>query len=110
MMKESDTARSTHQPLAVTEVADALAVANQLRPVLLRLHRYLRSEAHELGITSTQASLLAAIQHSPSIGLGELAAQEHMSAPTLVCHIDKLEAAGRSLRAPRHPDYPPRVR
>ena len=109
MMKEADTARSTHQPLAVTEVADALAVANQLRPVLLRLHRYLRSEAHELGVTSTQASLLAAIQRSPGIGLGELAAQEHMSAPTLVCHIDKLEAAGLVERVRSNPNDRRRV-
>ncbi|HJT59922.1 MAG TPA: MarR family transcriptional regulator [Ktedonobacteraceae bacterium] len=79
---------------AASETIDALAIANRLRPVLLRLHRILRGEAHELGVTSIQASLLAAIQRSPGIGLGELAAQEHMSAPTLVNHIDKLEAAG----------------
>ncbi len=85
---------SSQQPLPATGAIDALAVANQLRPVLLRLHRFLRGEAHGLGVTSTQASLLAAIQCSPGIGLGELAAQEHMSAPTLVNHIDKLEAAG----------------
>ncbi|HEY7359091.1 MAG TPA: MarR family transcriptional regulator [Ktedonobacterales bacterium] len=75
-------------------LADALAIANRLRPVLLRLHRALRTEAHELGVTSTQASLLAAITRSPNIGLGELAAQEHLTSPTLVNHIDKLEAAG----------------
>jgi DNA-binding MarR family transcriptional regulator len=97
------------QGAAVTESADALAIANQLRPVLLRLHRYLRSEAHELGVTSTQASLLAAIQCSPDIGLGELAAQEHMSAPTLVNHIDKLEAAGLVERARNNPNDRRRV-
>lgn len=75
-------------------LTDALAIANRLRPVLLRLHRALRTEAHELGVTSTQASLLAAITRSPNIGLGELAAQEHLTSPTLVNHIDKLEAAG----------------
>jgi DNA-binding MarR family transcriptional regulator len=83
--------------------SDALAVANRLRPVLLRLHRYLRGEAHELGITSTQASLLAAMQRTPGIGLGELAAQEHITAPTLVSHVDKLEAAGLVERARCHP-------
>ncbi len=86
--------KANNQALLLSEALDPLAVANQLRPVLLRLHRYLRSEAHELGVTSTQASLLGAMQRSPGIGLGELAAQEHMSAPTLVSHIDKLEAAG----------------
>jgi DNA-binding MarR family transcriptional regulator len=86
--------KSNNQPVLLSEAVDPLVVANQLRPVLLRLHRYLRGEAHELGVTSTQASLLGAIYRSPAIGLGELAAQEHMSAPTLVSHIDKLETAG----------------
>ena len=73
---------------------DALAVANRLRPALMRIHRYLREEAHDLGVTSTQASLLGAILRAGRIGLGELAFQEHMSAPTLVGHVDKLQALG----------------
>lgn len=79
---------------AAEDGLDALAVANRLRPALLRIHRYLREEAHDLGVTSTQASLLGAIQRAGSIGLGELASQEHMSAPTLVGHVDKLQALG----------------
>lgn len=82
---------------------DALAVANSLRPVLLHIYRALRYEAHELGVTSTQASLLAAINRSPNIGLGELAAQEHLTAPTLVNHIDKLVAAGFVERSRANP-------
>ena len=82
---------------------DALAIANQLRPVLLRLHRFLRGEAHELGVTSTQASLLAAMHRSPGVGLSELARREHMSAPTLVGHVDKLEAAGLVARERGNP-------
>jgi DNA-binding MarR family transcriptional regulator len=109
MKRESSGTDSTQQPLVVTEAADALTVANQLRPVLLRLHRFLRNEAHELGVTSTQASLVAAIQRSPGVGLGELAAQEHMSAPTLVCHIDKLEAAGLVERTRSNPQDRRRV-
>lgn len=81
---------------AAPSVSDdpTLALANRLRPVLLRLHRALRAEAHELGVTSTQASLLSAIQRCPKIGIGELARREHLSAPTLVGHIDKLAALG----------------
>lgn len=100
-MNESYSANITPQP--PTEVADALAVADQLRPVLMRLHRYLRGEAHELGVTSTQASLLGAMRRSPGIGMSELAAQEHISAPTLVCHIDKLETAGLVERTRNNP-------
>lgn len=78
----------------MTGTVDALAVANRLRPALLRIHRHLREEAHDLGVTSTQASLLGAIHRAGSIGLGELASREHMSAPTLVGHVDKLQALG----------------
>ncbi len=100
---------SRSQPGTAPEAPDVLTVASQLRPVLMRLYRYLRNEAHELGVTSTQASLLAAIQRSPGIGLGELADQEHMSAPTLVCHIDKLEAAGFVERSRNNPNDRRRV-
>lgn len=93
----------------VEEATDALAVANRLRPVLLRLHRYLRGEAHELGVTSTQATLLGAISRSPGIGLSELAQQEHMTAPTLVGHMDRLEAAGLVERARTNPNDRRRV-
>jgi len=88
---------------------DALAVANRLRPALLRIHRYLREEAHDLGVTSTQASLLGAIQRAGSIGLGELASQEHMSAPTLVGHVDKLQALGLLERSRSDPNDRRRV-
>lgn len=83
-----------NNPPAPAHELDALAVANRLRPALLRIHRYLREEAHDLGVTSTQASLLGAIHRADGVGLGELAFQEHMSAPTLVGHVDKLQALG----------------
>src|SRR5689334_16926558 len=79
---------------AAVDLIDALAVANNLRPVLLRLNRSLRHEGDELGVTSAQTPLLAAINRTPGIGLGDLAVQEHISAPTLVIHIDNLEKAG----------------
>lgn len=88
---------------------DALAVANRLRPALLRIHRHLREEAHDLGVTSTQASLLGAIYRAGSIGLGELAAREHMSAPTLVGHVDKLQALGLLARSRSDPNDRRRV-
>lgn len=95
--------RSTRRSAPIPAAPDALAVANRLRPVLLRIHRYLRGEAHELGVTSTQATLLGAIHRAPGIGLGELALQEHMRAPTLVAHMDHLEAAGLVARERSNP-------
>lgn len=77
-----------------SESTNALAVANRLRPILLRLHRYLRNEAHDVGVTGIQASLLAAVSRTPGVGLGDLAQREHVSTPTLVAHIDRLETAG----------------
>src|SRR5579885_3402819 len=59
---------------SASDLSDALAIANRLRPVLLRLHRVLRTEAHEL-----------------------------LTSPTLVNHIDKLEAAGFVERVRSHP-------
>ena len=71
----------------------ALAVANRLRPVLIRLARQLRRELHSVGVTSGQASLLAVIHSNPGTGVAELASREQMSAPTMSAHIDRLAAA-----------------
>lgn len=74
--------------------ADPLAVANQLRPVLLRLARELRRETEQLGITSRQGTLLWLIRGNPGLSLRELAAAERISAPALSGHVDRLEKAG----------------
>jgi DNA-binding MarR family transcriptional regulator len=74
--------------------ADPLAVANQLRPVLLRLARELRKETEDLGITSRQATLLWQIRSRPGLSLRELAAEERISAPALSGHVDRLVKAG----------------
>jgi DNA-binding MarR family transcriptional regulator len=106
-MERANSIASEASPAA--EASGALAIANRLRPVLLRLNRSLRGEAHEQGVTSTQASLLYAINHFPGIGPGELAARERMGAPTLVAHIDKLESAGLVERARSDPNDRRRV-
>jgi DNA-binding MarR family transcriptional regulator len=73
---------------------DAVEVADRLRPVLLQLNRRLRREAHSQGVTPGQLGLLATINGTPGIGVGELAAREGMTAPAVCAHADKLEAAG----------------
>ena len=75
-------------------IADPLVVANQLRPVLLRLARELRQETEQLGITSRQVTLLWLIRVNPGLSLRELAAKERISAPALSGHVDRLEKAG----------------
>ena len=75
-------------------IADPLTVANQLRPVLLRLSRELRKETEQLGLTSRQATLLWLIRVNPGLSLRQLAAEERISAPALSGHVDRLEKAG----------------
>lgn len=78
----------------VNEVtADSLAVANDLRPVLLRLARELRKETEQLGITSRQVNLLWLVRGNPGMSLRQLAAEERISAPALSGHVDRLEKA-----------------
>ena len=76
------------------ETESAIAVANRLRPVLLRLARELRKEARAFGITGGQAGLLAVVERHARIGLGRLAAEEGVSPPAMSKHIDRLEEAG----------------
>ena len=75
-------------------VNDSLAVANRLRPVLLKLNRELRREAHPLGVTGGQVSLLFQIRSRAGIGVRELAALEGISAAGMSGHVDRLERAG----------------
>jgi DNA-binding MarR family transcriptional regulator len=70
------------------------ALANELRPVLLRLARELRREVHSLGVTGGQVTLLVQIKMSPGITASELAERERVSAPGMSGHIARLESAG----------------
>jgi DNA-binding MarR family transcriptional regulator len=88
--------------------ADPIALANGLRPVLLRLARELRREAESLGVTSRQVTLLWLIRERPGLSLRELAAEERISAPALSGHVDRLERAGLIERA-RSPEDRRRV-
>ena len=73
---------------------DSLALANDLRPVLLRLARLVRRESHALGVTGGQVSLLGAIKDQPGITATELSEREQISAPGMSAHLDRLEKAG----------------
>jgi DNA-binding MarR family transcriptional regulator len=79
---------------------DTVAVADALRPVLLRVGRELRREARAEGISPEQVSLLVAIQYAPGIGIRELAAHERISPPALTKHIDRLERDRLVVRTP----------
>jgi DNA-binding MarR family transcriptional regulator len=75
-----------------------LALANELRPVLLRLARELRKETQQFGVTARQVTLLALVDHNPGLTLRALADAEAISAPALSGQIDRLEDAGLLVR------------
>jgi DNA-binding MarR family transcriptional regulator len=69
-------------------------LAEELRPVILRVGRHLRRETEELGVTSHQATLLWLVRTRPGLSLRELAQEEGISAPSLSAHVDRLETLG----------------
>jgi DNA-binding MarR family transcriptional regulator len=77
-----------------TSAADPVALANELRPLVLQLHRHLRRELAPLGITAGQAALLHAIRTHAGVGVRELADREGVSPPRVTAAIDRLEADG----------------
>lgn len=77
-----------------TETQDARTVANELRPVFLRIARELDRDTATLGVTSRQVTLLWLVRSHPGLSLRELAAEERISAPALSDHVDRLETAG----------------
>ena len=79
--------------MSVAVATDPTAVANRLRPALLRLSRELRRETHSLGVTGGQVSLLIKIQDERGIELRELARWERMSVPGMSKYVARLEAA-----------------
>jgi DNA-binding MarR family transcriptional regulator len=77
-------------------------IAEQLRPVVMRLSRELRREVRSLGVTGGQASLLFAIKRAPGLGVRELAAAERMSPAGMSGHVSRLVKLGL-VRRERHP-------
>lgn len=75
-------------PLEIAAIADAL------RPALMRISRRLRQEASKAGLSAQDALILGYIQHNPGVGVCELADVEHTSRPTMSSHVKRLEAEG----------------
>lgn len=73
---------------------DVQALAEGLRPVLLRLSRQLRRESQSLGLSPLDAMILGAIKKHGGIGVSDLADHEQMSRPTMSAHVKRLEASG----------------
>jgi DNA-binding MarR family transcriptional regulator len=80
-------------PISPT-TADISALAEALRPALLRLTRQLRKESQRFGMSPLDAMLLSLVKHAEGIGVSELADLEQMSRPTMSSHVKRLEQAG----------------
>jgi len=83
---------------------DTVAIADRLRPVLMRLSRELRREARAAGISPSSVTLLVAIQGAPGIGVKELAERERMSAAGMSQQVERLVGAGYVARTPSESD------
>lgn len=78
----------------MSPAADMLALADELRPGLLRVSRQLRRDAQGPGFSALDTILLGVIKKRPGIGISELADSEHLSRPTMSEHVKRLERAG----------------
>ena len=73
---------------------DIAALAETLRPSLLRISRRLRQEAKKAGVSALDALLLGQIMRTPGIGVCDLADEEQIARPTMSGHVKRLAAAG----------------
>jgi len=73
---------------------DVLALADLLRPALLRASRSLRREAQRAGGSALDAQLLGAVKKHPGIGVCALADREQMTRASMSGHVKRLAAAG----------------
>jgi DNA-binding MarR family transcriptional regulator len=74
-------------------IVSTATIADELRPVVLRLTRELRHETEREGVTARQVTLLWLIRRNPGLSLRDLAALERISPPALSGHVDRLERA-----------------
>jgi len=73
---------------------DIIALADALRPAVLRVSRRLRQEAQKAGLSAQDAMLLGHIRKNPGVGVSSLAETERTSRPTMSAHVKRLEAGG----------------
>jgi DNA-binding MarR family transcriptional regulator len=85
------------------EELDAMAVADSLRPTLLRLGRQLRQEKIA-GVSPHQVGLLIAIKYAPGVTVGQLASDEHVSTAAMSKRVSRLERDGLVTRTPSEAD------
>ncbi|MFK0162856.1 MarR family winged helix-turn-helix transcriptional regulator [Rhizobium sp. NPDC090279] len=86
-----------------SEIEDANALAEALRPALHRLYRQLRRESDDAGLSPLHGLLLVAIMRQPGIGVAELARMEKLRGPTISGHVKAMERDGLIARSEPDP-------
>jgi len=84
---------------APPRAAEIIALADALRPALLRISRRLRLESQKAGLSAQDAILLGQVKKTPGIGVSGLAEVEQTSRPTMSGHLKRLEETGLIARA-----------
>lgn len=79
--------------------SEIAALAEALRPAILRVSRRLRQEAQKVGLSAQDAMLLGHIRKHPGVGVSALAEAEGISKPTMSVHIKRLEEAQLVVRS-----------
>lgn len=79
--------------------ADPTALADALRPGLMRVSRRLRLEAQKAGLSAQDVFILGYVRKNPGKGVSALAAAEQTSRPTMSGHVKRLEGAGLIIRS-----------
>jgi DNA-binding MarR family transcriptional regulator len=88
---------------ATKQRLDAMAVADSLRPTLLRLARELRREKIA-GVSPQQVGLLVTIKYAPGVTVGELAAEERVSTAAMSKRVSRLQRDGLVTRTKSEAD------
>lgn len=88
---------------ATLQRVDATAVADRLRPTLIRLGAALRRE-RSAGISPQQIGLLVAIKYRPGVTVGDLAADDKVSTAAMSKRVSRLERDGLVARTPSEAD------
>jgi DNA-binding MarR family transcriptional regulator len=90
-------------PKAAKHDVDAMAVADRLRPTLLRLGNELRRE-RIAGVSPQQVGLLVSIKYAPGVTVGELAVNERVSTAAMSKRVSRLERDGLVARTQSEAD------
>jgi DNA-binding MarR family transcriptional regulator len=73
---------------------DIRALADLLRPALLRASRSLRREVLRAGVSALDAHLLGVVRKNPGIGVSGVAELEQVSSASISVHFKRLVQAG----------------